>query len=94
MGISTGLLAAAAVALSPSVSTLIPLAVQLTLIGFRLGLLVQKAARNLQIPNGPAENAVWTYALRDITEIAAESLLRSFHLEKVTQCAEFHDLVY
>lgn len=83
VGLSTGLLAAAAVALSPTVPALIPLAVEVVLIAFRLGLHVEKTAENVESSHKP-KGASWSYVVPGRTEAEAQAALDSFHNEKVT----------
>ena len=84
MGFSTGLLAAAAVALSPAVSTLIPLAVEIILIAFRIGLHIERTARNVQ-NSSASTGASWSFVIPGSTEAKAEVALATFHSEKVVQ---------
>lgn len=82
IGLSTGLLAAAAVALSPAVSALIPLAVEVVLIAFRLGLHIEKTARNVEYTPS-SEGATWSYVFPGKIQAEAQAVLDSFHQEKV-----------
>ena len=83
IGLSAGLLAAAAVALSPATPALIPLAVEVVVIAFRIGLFVRSTAANIEVPHSPRGDASWSYALPGMTRPDAENLLFSFHTEKV-----------
>ncbi len=90
MGLSTGLLAAAAVALSPAVPALIPLAVEVVLIAFRLGLHIEKTATNLE-SSQKSECASWSYVVPGKTEPEAQAALDLFHHEKVTAEISIHE---
>ena len=84
IGVSTGLLAAAAVALSPAVSALVPLAIEVVLIAFRLGLHVERTARNIEDSTAAAsERANWAYVVPDKTEEEAQENLAAFNSENV-----------
>lgn len=91
MGLSTGLLAAAAVALSPAVPALIPLAVEVVLIAFRLGLHIEKTAKNVESSHN-TEGASWSYVVPGKTEAEAQAALDLFHSEKVTTGMLFQGL--
>ncbi|EEY14472.1 conidial yellow pigment biosynthesis polyketide synthase [Verticillium alfalfae VaMs.102] len=77
LGLCTGLFAAAAVASTASVSTLIPVAVQTVLMAFRTGSHVASLAERLC----PATNRSdpWTHVLVDVTEADVTKALQSFH---------------
>lgn len=80
VGISTGLLAAAAIALSPAVPALIPLGVEVVLIAFRTGLHVGTIANHLDSQH---DGSSWSYAFSGITEAETRPLLSKFHAEQV-----------
>lgn len=82
VGFSTGLLAAAAVALSPDVPALVPLAVEIVLIAFRLGLHIERTARNIE-DSSVHEGASWSYVIPEKTEDEAQAALASFHNDRV-----------
>ncbi|KAM0333327.1 hypothetical protein ACHAQA_001988 [Verticillium albo-atrum] len=77
LGLCTGLFAAAAVASTPSVSTLIPLAVQVVLMAFRTGSHVASLAERLSPATNQSEP--WTHVLAGITECDANKVLEGFH---------------
>ncbi|KXH55672.1 beta-ketoacyl synthase [Colletotrichum nymphaeae SA-01] len=77
MGLCTGLFAAAAIASTPSVSTLIPLAVQVVLMAFRTGTHVGSLAERLSPPVGQSEP--WTHILPGLKESEAKEALTNFH---------------
>ena len=90
IGVSTGLLAAAAVALSPAVSALIPLAIEVVLIAFRLGLHVERTARNLEASTAnSSERASWTYVIPNKTEEEAQESIAAFNREHVSVASFF-----
>lgn len=80
VGLSTGLLAAAAIALSPAVPALIPLGVEVVLIAFRTGLHVGTVANHLDSQH---DGSSWSYALSGITEAETSLLLSNFHKDQV-----------
>jgi starter unit:ACP transacylase-like protein len=76
LGLCTGLFAACAVASTPSVSTLIPLAVQVVLMAFRAGSHVASMAERL---SPSSSNESWNHLFAGLQESAAISALESFH---------------
>ncbi|KAM0279236.1 hypothetical protein ACHAQH_004693 [Verticillium albo-atrum] len=77
LGLCTGLFAAAAVASTSSVSTLIPLAVQVVLMAFRTGSHVASLAERLSPATNQSEP--WTHVLSGVTECDVNKALKSFH---------------
>ncbi|KAG7144862.1 Conidial pigment polyketide synthase PfmaE like protein [Verticillium longisporum] len=77
LGLCTGLFAAAAVASTGSVSTLIPLAVQTVLMAFRTGSHVASLAERLCPATSRSDP--WTHVLVDVTEADVNKALQSFH---------------
>ena len=84
VGLSTGLLAAAVVALSPTVPALMPLAVEAVLIAFRLGLHVKNTASNIETSSAHDDGSSWSYVITGTTQSEAENALDDFHHDKVT----------
>ena len=84
VGLSTGLLAAAAVALSPRIQALMPLALEAVLIAFRLGLQVKNTASNIELSPAHNDDSSWSYVITGKTESEAQSALDDFHHDKVT----------
>lgn len=82
VGLCTGLFAAAAVASTPTVSTLIPLAIQAVLMAFRLGSHVGSLAAELSPASEKSES--WTSIVPGVTPQKAESLLDEFHSANVS----------
>lgn len=82
VGLSTGLLAAATVALSPAIPTLIPLAIEVVLIAFRVGLHVETAAKNL-VTSASLMTDTWSYVIPGKTEDEALAALAAFNETKV-----------
>ncbi|KAH6697033.1 conidial yellow pigment biosynthesis polyketide synthase [Plectosphaerella plurivora] len=76
LGLCTGLFAACAVASTPSVSTLIPLAVQVVLMAFRAGSHVASMAERL---SPSSSNESWNHLFAGLQESAAIEALESFH---------------
>ncbi|ROV93783.1 hypothetical protein VSDG_07022 [Cytospora chrysosperma] len=77
VGLCSGMFAAAAITSTPTLSTLVPIAVQVVLMAFRTGRHVAALAERL-CP--PAENSQsWTYVVSDTTEDEAQSILDMFN---------------
>ncbi|KAI1345073.1 polyketide synthase [Xylariaceae sp. FL0016] len=76
-GLCTGLFAATAIASSPSLSALLPIAVQVVLMAFRTGSHVASLAERLSPQSGKAES--WTYVIPSLKEAQAKSILAEFH---------------
>ncbi|KAI1179145.1 polyketide synthase [Nemania sp. FL0916] len=76
-GLCTGLFAAAAIATGPSLSALIPIAVQVVLMAFRVGSHVGSLAERLNPSNGKSES--WTYVMSFVNESDAKKIIRDFH---------------
>ena len=85
VGLSTGLLAAAVVASSPTIPALMPLAVEAVLMAFRLGLHVQNTASNIEISPAQDNDSSWSYVVLGKTGPEAQSALDEFHHDKVTK---------
>lgn len=81
VGLCTGLFAATAIASSPSLSELVPIAVQVVLIAFRTGRYVATLADRLQKDSELSES--WSYVVPGIGESDATSILNVFHRENV-----------
>ena len=84
VGVSTGLLAAAVVALSPTIPALMPLAVEAVLIAFRLGLHVKTTASNIE-PHAHDDDSSWSFVIPGKTNSEAQAALDDFHQNKVTK---------
>lgn len=82
VGLSSGLFAATAIAISPSLSALVPIAVQLTLFAFRTGLHVASLAQLLHQVPGPTES--WTYILKGVNDVTVKSIIEKFNKENVS----------
>ncbi|CAK7231914.1 Type I Iterative PKS [Sporothrix curviconia] len=76
VGLCSGLFAAAAIASTPSLSTLVPVAVQAVLMAFRTGLYVSSLAERLCPPTEKSES--WTYIFANQQEDAVRHLLSEF----------------
>lgn len=79
VGISTGLLAAAATALSPAVPALIPLGVEVVLIAFRTGLHVGTVANHLDLQR---DGTNWSFVLSGMTDAEGQRVLSDFHEDR------------
>ena len=84
MGISTGSLAAATVALSPDVATLIPFAAEVCLVAFRLGLCVRKTAQQLASIKEDQRPSPWASMKVRMNEAEMQAILGSFKEEVVS----------
>lgn len=89
VGLSAGLLAAAAVALSPTIPALMPLAVEAVLISFRLGLHIKNTASNIEISPAHDDDSSWSYVIPGRTQAEAQDALDTFHQDKV-KTFDFH----
>ncbi|KAI1357960.1 polyketide synthase [Xylaria arbuscula] len=76
-GLCTGLFAAAAIATSPSLSALLPIAVQVALMAFRVGSHVGSLADWLS-PSIETSKS-WTYVIASVDESDARRILADFH---------------
>ena len=85
VGLSTGLLAAAVVALSPTIPALMPLAVEAVLIAFRLGLHVKTTASIIETSPAHDDDSSWAYVIPGKTQSEAQTALDHFHQDKVTR---------
>lgn len=83
VGLSAGLLAAAAVACSPEITALIPLAVEVVLIAFRVGRLARTAARHIEVTRSEDSAASWSYVIPGMTQPEAQAALSTFNQSKV-----------
>lgn len=85
VGLCTGLFAAAAVASTPSVSTLLPLAVQAVLMAFRLGSHVGSLASELCPASERSES--WTSIVPAMSQEKAEAIVSDFHSANVSRAS-------
>ncbi|RWA08120.1 hypothetical protein EKO27_g6972 [Xylaria grammica] len=76
-GLCTGLFAAAAIATSPSLSALIPIAVQVVLMAFRVGSHVGSLSEWLSPAVEKSES--WTYVMSSVKDSDAKKILVDFH---------------
>ncbi|KAI0473239.1 polyketide synthase [Xylariaceae sp. FL0804] len=76
-GLCTGLFAATAIASSPSLYSLLPIAVQVVLMAFRTGSHVASLAERLNPVGDKSES--WTYVLPSVKEAQAKSVIAAFH---------------
>ncbi|KAI1270591.1 polyketide synthase [Xylariaceae sp. FL1019] len=85
-GLCTGLFAATAIASSPSLSSLLPIAVQIVLMAFRTGCHVASLSERLSPSAEKSES--WTYVVPSVNSVEAESLLAEFHkFEGISQAS-------
>lgn len=81
VGSGIGLLAAAAVASSPSLSSLVPIAVDVVLLSYRIGSGVDATATRLDLTLSADD--CWATLVTGQSENVVRDLLLSFHKEKV-----------
>jgi hypothetical protein len=93
IGLCTGLFAATAIASSPSLSELVPIAVQVALMAFRTGGYVAALADRLRKDSESSES--WTYVVPGAGETAATLMLDEFHNANVSahrSCCRLYNL--
>ncbi|RYP55311.1 hypothetical protein DL768_000066 [Monosporascus sp. mg162] len=76
-GLCIGLFAATAIASSPSLPSLLPIAVQVVLMAFRTGSHVASLAERLSPTKEKSET--WTHIVAGVKEADAKAILRDFH---------------
>ena len=81
VGLGSGLLAASAVASSPSLSALIPLGIEVVLIAFRLGMYVGATARHLESARDGAD--CWSYTVDGTNHEEAATVVSELHKTQV-----------
>lgn len=82
VGLCTGLLSAAAISSTPTVSTLIPLAIQTVLVAFRTGLYINAFSSKLYSPSTKSES--WTMVFPGAGEEDVKNAISKFHLSNVS----------
>lgn len=82
VGLCSGLFAAAAITSTPSLSALVPVAVQVVLMAFRTGRHVASMAERLCPPSQRSQS--WTYILPGVKQNEARSILDDFHYTSVS----------
>ena len=92
VGLCSGLFAAAAITSTPSLSALVPVAVQAVLMAFRTGRHVATMAERLSPPVQHSQS--WTYILPGVKEEQARSTLEEFHLTSVSVVVSNDCLIY
>ena len=70
-------------ACSPEITALIPLAVEVVLIAFRVGRLARTTARLVEVTSSGDSAASWSYAIPGMTQPEAQAALATFHQSKV-----------
>ena len=70
-------------ACSPEITALIPLAVEVVLIAFRLGRLAGTAARHIDLAGREDSPASWSYAIPGMPRHEAQAALVTFNESKV-----------
>lgn len=82
VGLCSGLFAATAIASTPSLSTLVPIAVQVVLMAFRTGSYVHTLAERLSPTFETSES--WTYVLPNSTGDEVATKITDFHNQQVS----------
>ena len=70
-------------ACSPEITALIPLAVEVVLIAFRVGRLVRTAARHIEVTRTEDSAASWSFVIPGVTHADAKAALSTFNQSKV-----------
>ncbi len=70
-------------ACSPEITALIPLAVEVVLIAFRVGRLARTAARHIEVTRTEDNAATWSFVIPEITQPEAQAALSTFNQSKV-----------
>lgn len=81
MGLCTGIFAATAITSAPTLSALVPIAVEMVLVAFRAGLYISKMADILE--NVTDESESWTYLVPETSEGEVGKILTEFHQSNV-----------
>jgi iterative type I PKS product template protein len=82
VGLCSGLFAATAVASTPSLSTLVPVAVEVVLMAFRVGTHVHSLAERLSPTSEASES--WSHIYPSVKEMQASTALAEFHESHVS----------
>lgn len=90
VGLCTGLFAAAAIASSQSLSSLIPIAVQVSLMAFRVGAHVTAVAERIHRDTDSSDT--WAYVLPNVVDDEIRSIIDSFHKDAVGESSLSLDL--
>ena len=83
VGLCIGLFAATAVASTPSLSALVPVAVEMALMAFRVGTHVHSLAEKLSPTLEASES--WTHIYPGVKELQAAAVLADFHESEVSE---------
>ena len=70
-------------ACSPEITALIPLAVEVVLIAFRVGRLARTAARHMEVTRTEDSSASWSYVIPGMKQPEAQTTLSTFNQNKV-----------
>jgi hypothetical protein len=81
VGLCTGVFAATAITSAPTLSALLPVAVEMVLVAFRTGLYISKMAEVLENVTDECES--WTYLVPDASEARTKEILEEFHASNV-----------
>lgn len=84
IGRGSGLLSAAVIGLSPSISMIPAIAQEIARISFRFGLVVDQVCRSLQISPGEINaDGAWVYCVHGIDEEDARNSVSQFNEDRV-----------
>jgi hypothetical protein len=81
IGLCAGMFAAAAIASAPSISALVPIAVQVVLMAFRTGAHVAATADRLYQSDDMAES--WTFVVPSVGESTTENIIDKYNQTQV-----------
>ena len=70
-------------ACSPEITALIPLAVEVVLIAFRVGRLARTAARHIEVTRTEDSATRWSFVIPGMTQPEAQAALSAYHQSKV-----------
>lgn len=85
IGRGSGLLSAAAVGLSPSISMIPSIAQDIARVSFRFGLVVDQVCRSLEVSKEEINaDGAWVYCVHGVDEDDAREYVQQFNEEKVS----------
>lgn len=83
-GLSIGLLSAATVAASTSISDLANVGIEAVRVGFRMGIHVNEVSRSLESREPDSSPESWAYVVTGVTEDVVQQELNRFNKETVS----------
>lgn len=85
IGVSIGQLPAAAITLSPNIVSLIPLAVRIILIGFRLGCYIHSSANIIEQTSSEKLGRSWAFEISGVSEETLQQALHEYNNKHVSR---------